>query len=448
VRDNARRSLGGFVAAACLALWPVAQAAAPIPVASALELNAALRTANPGDTIVLAAGEWRDAAIEIKAGGTADAPLTVTAVRPGGARFTGRSRLRLLGEHLVISGLVFAEGDSTGDPIITIRGAHNRLTDTAIVRFNPREPGTRYPWVQVHGRGHRIDHNRFEGQNHSGVTLQIVVGEGDNRLRINHNHFLDRTPGTGNGFESLQLGQSQDSLKPARALVEDNLFESCDGEVEVVSNKSCENTYRRNTFWRCAGTLTLRHGDRCVVEGNMFLGDGKKGAGGIRIIGRDHIVRGNYLERVSDETGGVIAIYAGIPDSPLNGYFAADRALVGGNWLLGTRGACFNLSAGLGERGRTVRPTGVRVVGNWIIVDYSMPFSNRGTWALGGELQAGSVVADNHIGTAPVDGPASIRFGTADGFALSDTPPDRAQLLAQLKPVSATEVGPTWWSRE
>jgi poly(beta-D-mannuronate) lyase len=77
--------------------------------------------------------------------------------------------------------------------------------------------------------------------------------------------------------------------------VERNLFEECNGETEIISSKSCGNTYRYNTFRKCQGTLTLRHGNRCLVEGNFFFGEGVSSTGGIRVIGEDHRMQNNYL---------------------------------------------------------------------------------------------------------------------------------------------------------
>ena len=46
--------------------------------------------------------------------------------------------------------------------------------------------------------------------------------------------------------------------------MEQNFFDRCDGELEIISSKSCDNIYRGNTFLNCAGMLTLRHGNRYV----------------------------------------------------------------------------------------------------------------------------------------------------------------------------------------
>ena len=69
------------------------------------------------------------------------------------------------------------------------------------------------------------------------------------------------------------MGTSDLSTQDAWIAVESNYFYRCSGEAEIVSNKSAENTYRYNTFVECAGSLTMRHGRGCTVEGNVFFGN-------------------------------------------------------------------------------------------------------------------------------------------------------------------------------
>jgi poly(beta-D-mannuronate) lyase len=147
--------------------------------------------------------------------------------------------------------------------------------------------------------------------------------------------------------------------------VEANLFERCDGELEIISNKSCENLYRGNTFLECAGMFTLRHGNRCRVEGNFFLGKGKRGSGGIRVIGEDHVIVNNYIDGVMQ---GGFWVTAGIPNSPLVGYFQAKNCLIAFNTVVDSRGPCVEVAAGLGASGRTLSPIGITVANNLFAV--------------------------------------------------------------------------------
>jgi poly(beta-D-mannuronate) lyase len=88
------------------------------------------------------------------------------------------------------------------------------------------------------------------------------------------------------------VGLSTRALSSGFTLFEYNLFEECNGDPEVISNKSCDNTFRYNTFRNNAGSLVLRHGNRSVVHGNFFINN----AGGIRFYGDFHKIYNNYLQ--------------------------------------------------------------------------------------------------------------------------------------------------------
>lgn len=170
--------------------------------------------------------------------------------------------------------------------------------------------------------------------NHIGVTLTIWLGTGapTNRTRIENNYFADRASGSENGYETIRIGTNTRSMQDSAAIVESNYFYRCDGEIEIISNKSGGNIYRYNTFEHCEGQLTLRHGNDCVVEGNFFLGNNNSKSSGVRIIGEDHVVVNNYFENLR-ETG----FRAALANSPLNRYFLVQRALVAFNTFVGCR---------------------------------------------------------------------------------------------------------------
>jgi hypothetical protein len=138
-------------------------------------------------------------------------------------------------------------------------------------------------------------------------------------------------------MEAVRIGWSEISESSGRTVLECNLFEGCDGDPEIVSVKSCENTIRNNTFLASQGALVLRHGNGSRVEGNIFLGEGREGTGGIRIYGSDHVVVNNHLEGLSgvgyDAT---IQIDGGDVDQSgaLSSHFRVYRALVAFNTLV------------------------------------------------------------------------------------------------------------------
>lgn len=436
-----------------------------IPVESPAQLAIACAEAVPGDTLVLRDGDWRDAQLVFAATGTAGEPITLAAENPGRVKLTGNSTLRLAGAHLVVRGLIFTDGHLAGGAIVTIGTTVEpaddcRLTECAIIRYNPPDRATRYTWVHVRGQRHRIDHCRFEGQNHFGVTLQVAIGAGDNQHRIDRNHFLDRPPGPTNGFESLQLGQSGDAHRESHSVVVYNLFEACDGEQEIISNKSGANIYRKNTFRRSAGALTLRHGDGCTVEGNVFVGENKPHTGGVRVIGRRHVVRGNYFHGLTGlpTAGAVIALYAGIPNSVPTGYVEAEAAIVADNVLIANAANGINLSAGLHSRGRTVLPRQVTLTANWI--DQHPQFGATVLTGTPGEALTCSGnfhTPHSELGYAPSSGFTGLWFqGDPDAtfplpaeFAAPATTESHGwrETMAALEPLQSADVGPAWWPR-
>lgn len=308
------------------------------------ELRAAVRDAHPGDEIVIEDGVWRDVDVRIAGKGSAKAPIRIRPATPGGLRITGRSRIRIGGEHLVISGLHLRDITEESDWLQFREDSKNlarhcRLTDCVFDESEEFDGETESRWVGIYGENNEFDHCRVEGKTTRGTSVVVWLQEGlEARHRIHHNVFGDRQPLGRNGGETLRIGDSKTSLLSARCVIEDNLFERCNGEAECISNKSCENIYRRNLFREVQGTLSLRHGHRCRVERNVFLGNDLKETGGIRIIGEDHVVIGNYLARLGgDDSRGALVLQNGIPDSPLNGYAPVRRVLIEDNHVFACR---------------------------------------------------------------------------------------------------------------
>lgn len=286
----------------------------------------------------MANGTWSDADLLFAAAGAEQRPITLRPETPGKVIITGASQLRLAGSYLVVEGLLFR--DTTLDEVVVFRRSSKefahycRLTNCAIVDCNSMgKESSRY--VSLYGTHNRVDHCYLAGKKKLGTTLVVWVGDGPNQHVIDRNHFGHRPELKKNGGETIRVGTSDVSMTSSKTLVETNYFEECDGETEIISNKSCDNTYRGNTFVRCAGALTLRHGNRCLVEGNYFLGQHAKRTGGVRIIGEDHRVVNNYFEGLEgDDARSAISLMAGLPNSPLSGYFQVKRATVAGNTVV------------------------------------------------------------------------------------------------------------------
>ncbi|WP_369939756.1 polysaccharide lyase 6 family protein [Xanthomonas medicagonis] len=365
------------VALLALALAASQASAADILVATPAEYLAATAALQPGDQVILADGEWRDFQIVFTGQGTAAQPIRLRAQTPGKVIVTGQSNLRMAGEYLLVSGLVFRDGYTPTEAVLSYRvsskqrARHSRISGVVIDRFNQPERSRSDNWVAMYDNDNRFDHNQLVGKNNAGPTMVVVrdtVQGLDNRHRIDHNWFGPRPNLGANGGETLRIGTSNDAGSDSNSLVENNWFEGCDGEVEIVSNKSGGNTYRGNVFKRSRGALVLRHGDGNLVENNVFFGDGKDDTGGVRVINRRQTVRNNYFEGLAgDGYSAALSIMYGVPNSPANRYVQVQQALIEHNTFVTSKQLFFG--AGKDDE-RTAAPIDSDFADNLIVAEH------------------------------------------------------------------------------
>jgi len=315
-----------------------------IKVGTIDEFNIAIQSVKAGDRIILKNGEWKNVTLVVKGQGTSEQPIVIEAEESGKVLITGDSNLKMAGSHLIIKGLWFKNGFTSDKSVVSFRvnskeyATHSRLTDCAITYFNPTSRSKEYKWVDIWGKNNRVDHNYFIGKNNAGTTLVVwLKGEQhiQNNHRIDHNYFGERPALGFNGGETIRIGTSKTSLSSSRTIVEENVFEKCNGEVEIISNKSCDNVYRNNLFLESEGVLTLRHGNRCLVESNVFIGNQKPNTGGIRIINAGHMIRNNLMMNLTgDGFRGPIVIMNGVPNSPANRYHQVKDVAVHNNTII------------------------------------------------------------------------------------------------------------------
>ena len=471
------------------ALLPERCLATEFIVQNAAEVSLALLKALPGDTIVLNDGVWTDQWIRFEGYGTEQAPLVLRAQTPGKVILTGNSRLDISGQWLVVDGLRFEDGAlGSGQHVIRFTGrkgvaVNSRLTNVAVVNYNPMDPTTRYFWVSLFGQNNRVDHSRFEGQNHSGVTVAVwrKPDVRDGHI-IEQNHFLNRPPGIGNGFETIRIGNSDTASSDSGTVVQSNLFERTNGEIEIISVKSGDNDIRFNTFRQAAGTVTLRHGDGNRVTGNFFLGGHVAGSGGIRVMGRNHVIANNYLQDLTWVTGGEIAFSCGQPNAGPADHSPVKNVILAHNTFVDNSATAFKLDEGCDMQDRTERPQDLQFLNNLVAGDDSPFFDGQpgeglvlaGNLFGGKKLFAGKklqsinsgeiLAADPQLRLAPdnlwrpdADSPSpAINAGAVTGIFLPDMDGQERDLepdigadefsLAPIvhKPLSANDVGPAW----
>ncbi|MCX6138270.1 MAG: T9SS type A sorting domain-containing protein [Ignavibacteriales bacterium] len=379
-------------------LPPLAGSRKTFSTASAFK--AAMALAAAGDTLELTNGTYDVGTISPDSGsisGTAENPILIRAANRGAVELNGSSAFDLrFSAYITIEGFVFTGSASTA--VRTECSHHIRITRNV---FRMTEAASN-KWILIGGyyrqplplsHHNRIDHNRFENKTQPGNFITIdgspqTINSIDNPFcassqndRIDHNYFKKSGPRIDNGMESIRVGWSKLSLTSGYTVVEENLFEDCDGDPEIISVKSCDDTIRFNTFRRSLGTLSLRHGNRSTACGNFFFGEGKTtqytdpatgststiGTGGIRFYGDDHRIYNNYFENLTgDRWDAAITITNGDQDYPstsLDGHFRPRRAVVAFNTMVNN---AHNIQIGYTGSGYAKPPQDITIANNLI----------------------------------------------------------------------------------
>lgn len=313
-------------------------------VSTQSEYKEKIKNIQPGDTIILKDGIWRNFEILFLGYGLKDKPITLRAQTNGNVLITGKSNLRIAGKHLVVSGLIFKDGYTPTSSVIEFRknkdnlAYHSRVTEVVIDNFSNPERTENDSWVMMYGKHNRFDHNHLEGKTNKGVTMAIrlnSVESQENYHSIDNNYFGPRQILGSNGGETLRIGTSHHSLTNSFTIVKNNYFDRCDGELEIISNKSGSNKFIGNVFFQSKGTLTMRHGNDTLVEDNIFFGNGVDHTGGIRVINKRQTVRNNYIEGLKGyRFGSAIAVMNGVPNSKINRYHQVEDSVVENNTVI------------------------------------------------------------------------------------------------------------------
>ena len=439
---------------------------------SAADANDKLSKAAAGDTIVMQNGIYNDADIRVTG-----QHVTFMAQTPGKVYFEGNSLLSVNGTYNHVQGFVWRNGgkDLQKKSVITFSkaSAYCIVSDCTIDDYNNADYNIDNKWVSLNGTYNTFTRCLLKDKRNLGATLTVWL-EQDREAHhiISYNYFLGRHngPNADNGLESMRVGDSKTSGVNAHCVVAFNRFEACDGEIEIISNKSCYNSYLNNTFVNNDGGLTIRHGTHALCKGNYFDGAAKKGAYGIRFIGTGHVAVNNLFYNLNGAAGSSfkapVTIVNGIVNSIASGYFQVKHAVVENNLFINCATPCIRAGA-FSKRDNMIEGPDTLIIRNNVLFDDAGKAGNvyeeltavahpefAGNKVSGKYLQAnvkgfeqkvlqrnGLIVQDAKGNTLPGhDNNTSYNAGA------SWIAPELITELAKtiISPLEATAVGPLW----
>jgi poly(beta-D-mannuronate) lyase len=345
------------------------------------ELNQFVTNAKAGDHIFLKDGVYKDAVIKFSNhSGTENAPVTVSAQHPGKVFLEGNSSISFSGQYIHIKDLAFQNGghDLKNKQVIEFRvsekeqASHCTVSDCVVNDFNNTIKTDVNAWVGIYGEYNVVERCLFRSKDNMGPTLVVWLDSGRAAHHtIAENYFLTRVNGArvDNGLESIRIGDSKTSFTDAHCVVAFNRFEDCDGEIEIISNKSCHNSYLHNTFYNCDGGLTLRHGNHTLCDGNYFDGHQKKLSYGIRFIGEGHVAINNYFRNLHGASHELyrspVSLLNGLVNTPINGYYQVRNAVITDNIFIDCETPMIRIGAFSAKReGMSIAPDTVTIQDN------------------------------------------------------------------------------------
>ena len=223
---------------ACLAgagmMCAATASAATYEVNSIPDLQARINSAVAGDVIIVQNGVYTtSASITVNRQGTAADPIRIVAQTVGGVEITGAQGFNVTSPaaYIEIEGFLFTH--ISGRNQIRSGATHIRFTRNF---FECVGDGA---YLTIAGHDAQVDRNEFRNKTSLGNMID-VRGSGSQiaqRVWIHHNYFHDFTSPGGNGAETIRFGLSGLSLSNGFGLIEHNLFERCNGENEMISNK-------------------------------------------------------------------------------------------------------------------------------------------------------------------------------------------------------------------
>ncbi|MEQ9307505.1 MAG: polysaccharide lyase 6 family protein, partial [Marinoscillum sp.] len=250
-------------------LSSLASFGAEYTVSSAGQLNSLNLSA--GDVVTWTDGTYSNQNITFNGSGTQNNPIILKAETPGGVILNGSSKLNIYGSYLIIEGFFWDGGEGASDHVeFRKSGSNSEFANNCTIRncgfdnlYTP-EPG-KSRWIVLHGTSNVVENCSFVNKLSAGAAILVELsyaGSSTPGHTIRNNYFYNITPkdhfSTNSGdCEAIRIGVSSYQAVSAQVLVEGNYFKAADGENEIITNKSADNTFLHNTFRNCRGSLVL-----------------------------------------------------------------------------------------------------------------------------------------------------------------------------------------------
>lgn len=311
-------------------------------ISSEAEFKNLLTKLVPGDEVIIKNGNYTDWMLEIANQGTKAKPILIKAETAGKVIFSGevdQTIFKITGDFIVLDGLTFKNcnlNKTNGKTGVLVEFKNTKNCRLTACSFITNKVNAQFmPLVIVSGDGlnNQIDHCTFSGNiDNQDVQVKITKENCPLYTLVTANLFTAKNKvswSNGNGGECVQIGQDPVLLGniEAKSIVSDNRFINCDGENEVISNKSSNNSYLKNYFKDNDGELVMRGGHDCLIEGNIFEG----GTGGIRINGTGHQIINNKIDHIKTAIRLMYGMAKG--KNEVGFYIAASNCTIKGNQI-------------------------------------------------------------------------------------------------------------------
>ena len=320
-----------------------------------------LDNAQPGDTFVIPDGVYENISVNIKGKGASQSPITLKSKNPGNVIFTGASSFSISGTNIILSDLIFNECTNQNPNYIvyfSVGSSDSQLKDCAFINCNPQviNTETQLDIIYVRGQRHKITSCYFNKKSSIGRMINIENKDMKDDEHIPGYHTIESCyfgnflsykeneafsgVSSANGFEAIKIGSSSNSMYSSFTTIKGCFFEKCNGEDELITVKSSENSILNNTFYRSSAAVHLRQGHDSIVKGNLFINDIEKidakilRSSGLRVYDKNHTITDNYFYNQPENTGALFldsATENGTVDqfAPITNINASNNTVIG-----------------------------------------------------------------------------------------------------------------------